>query len=331
MAAEASAAGTEVGKAYGTGAVVALGSTGWHEAMAEGTRRAIIATKAEIIADLGPSLKQAIATAEDDVDAAMDDLRWMLKHPAKWEKTVDDVAAKIKRMGERSERAIENGRPGQAAALQATRLRLIGIWEQLTGQTYTEGQRSMTGWANGAKTTDGKPTTVVGGVVSSIRGRLVTLKEAAHGYGYNTIAAYASGLSEADYLAVNAGRGVVRAVGNVFRASSPPTSPLNPMRDIVTWGRRTMEAYGHGFELEGPAVAARAARALGPLARAFDAQAGGLSLGVLGELRVRHEIDLRNAPAGITNEGVAALVNGPDDATIYLRQLRQAELLPATI
>jgi hypothetical protein len=151
-------------------------------------------------------------------------------------------------------------------------------------------------------------------------------------YGNRTASAWTGGFSHIVGPVTTA----LTNLRNVLRADSPP-GPASPLHEIDRWGARTADAYAGPMLARLRRLPVEVGSALGGMDRMLPDLLGdrlgiprGLQAGAALEVRVRHEIDLRNMPAGstATNAGVAAMVQAGVDASVYLRNLRSATLLP---
>jgi hypothetical protein len=125
--------------------------------------------------------------------------------------------------------------------------------------------------------------------------------------GTSWVTSVANAIARGDYRIATAMRTAMKAgVGE-----SPPK--WGPLRFVDKWGENIGAAWVGGIQ-----------KAIGG-SSILDTLRGP-SLGSMGNrpLRVIHEIDLRNAPAGTTNAGVAALVNAGIDASGLHFGLRHA-------
>lgn len=120
-----------------------------------------------------------------------------------------------------------------------------------------------------------------------------------------------------------------------LRSNSPPRT--GPLRFIGVWGQNLgalfvggmVHSIEHGQNAFASALAGyQAAAALSGVGVASAATFASTSTGTI---RIVHELDLRNAPEGITERGVAEILGPTMSAELYLRNLEQAALLPPPI
>jgi TP901 family phage tail tape measure protein len=218
----------------------------------------LVRGRAAIVQAIGATaggLRAAIDQAGSELRAARADRKWMLINPNAWRDQLREVEDALDRSQRRLEAAQRSGNLRRIAIEQAFQGRLTGAWEGLTGQAYQAGKRITNRHGDGLR--DAKPKLVRDAERSAeaTARPFKGLSKDMWTWGNRSGLAWAEGLAASQQAAINAGAGVVKATGGVFRASSPPTHPLNPMRDIVTWGRRTVEAYGDGMRQGVPSVA----------------------------------------------------------------------------
>lgn len=234
------------------------------------------------IGHLGPGFRAELKETRKAAEDGMDEILDALKNPTKFNSTIRKVEDNLDRLYRMRARAARQGNEVEVAIIDNGIQLQVGLWQGATGQSYQYGQRITQRHGKGMR--DGIPY-VSDAAEASARAAgkpLKALPDKAYSYGERTTSAYAAGIAAGRAAAVEAGRGVVHAVGNVFKASSPPTSPLNPMRDITRWGRRTMEAYGDGMRQGLPLVA-------GVLGGLGGPSLAGWSISASATQSVRHE------------------------------------------
>jgi hypothetical protein len=85
--------------------------------------------------------------AKKDIGSAMDDLIWAMNHPLQLEKDVAKVEAEL--TSKNLAKGLSSKNTEIKATAEQTKAHLIGIWENLTGRAYTEGDDASTKWRNG--------------------------------------------------------------------------------------------------------------------------------------------------------------------------------------
>lgn len=232
----------------------------WTPALVRGVDAAVIA-----FGGLGPGIREQLQSARQEVKAAMADLRFMIENPNAWKKTLRGVENQLEASYRRQARAAANDNQERVALERALQARLGGIWTELTGQAYRAGERITRRKGDGLAKDRDRPPRIVREMVADERRPLAGLENDARGYGSRTVDAYTAGLLSGVPFVSGAARIIAASAGGILRAESPPRHPLNPLRDVVLWGRRTMQSYGEGFEAEGAATRARIARAMRPI------------------------------------------------------------------
>lgn len=177
----------------------------------------------------------------------------------------------------------------------------------------------------------------VSGAASSVRAGASTVlsnTQGFHSYGSGVTGEYAGGILAGKGAAVRAAEEVLRAVRSVFRVESPPESPI--IRPARSWGRNLILEHAGGMR-EGVGVALAVAGSyvgqlgalLSPavtpqhLSPEFASAFAAPSTATLRHEHVVH-LDLRNAPEGVTNEGVARIVTKVLGADAFAWQLEHA-------
>jgi hypothetical protein len=200
---------------------------------------------------------------------------------------------------------------------------------RLVRESGPAGADTTGNYGTGMARNAGRPPTIAQNMAASVKSPLVRLGGQTYSWGSEAARQYANGLASGQTAARQAAIKIANAAGILLESASPPRHPDNKLRNVVKWGRSTMEAYGDGMLQARPYIEGRMAEALPgrPGGRIGELR---LDTNTTTEIRVRHEIDLRNAPPGVTAKEVAGYVNAVD-STVYLRNLRQASLLPATL
>jgi len=236
---------------YGAGAEVGQATVSLQpyfdalDALMTNATRIAVRKAADEMALLAPSFKSEIQGSRSTIEGAMDDLMWAIEHPMKRAKRTAQVEGDL--TGKALAKALRSTNPDVRAEGERVRAVLIAEWEKLTNRTWDYGKSINQNLARGQKASQHVPVDAAETTATQVAAPFKGLGPDMWTWGNRAGMSWAKGLTAATQAAIEAGAGVVRAVGGVFRASSPPTHPLNPMRDIVKWGQATIEAYGTGM------------------------------------------------------------------------------------
>jgi hypothetical protein len=178
------------------------------------------------------------------------DIHFLLTHPKFWNGLARDMEDAMDDLQKKLDRAEQNGNTKRAETLRAGLNVLKEQYQQFTGRAYDAGKKASkqhgAGIEDGSKGPEGS-VAIAKDVRTDVQSALHPIYLVLRRYGSATVQAYIDGLNAKRQAAIDAGAGIAKAVGKVFKASSPPTHPLNPMRHIRSWGQATMGAYVAGF------------------------------------------------------------------------------------
>jgi hypothetical protein len=264
--------------------------------------------------------------------------------PKLWRRLTAEEQRAMLALVPKAERAGADTADGYGDGTKRNSAKAPRTWEDMTGKQRRAMLRMLreagpagadtTGeYGGGMARNAGRAPTIAQNMAARVKSPLVTLQGQTYAWGSETARQYANGLASGVTASRQAAIKIANAAGILLESASPPKHPDNPLRNVVRWGRSTMEAYGDGIASARPYIEGKMIEALSvgrPGNGGSRIGAMTLEASTVTELRVRHEIDLRNAPPGVTSQDVAGYVNAVD-STVYLRNLRQAALLPATL
>lgn len=275
-------AGDETGKAYGTGAMMALASDGFREQFAIDTRIAV-AKATNALALMSPAFRDQIHEARDTARAAMDDLMWAIEHPMKRAKRVAEIEGDL--TGKALARALRSRNPDVRAEGERVRAVLIQQWEQLTDQTWDFGLTTAQNLARGIKRNKPAVAGAAGDVADAAKGPISKLATQATNYGTNYGKNLAAGMRSQVSEVRDAAGALARATSNQNRISSPAKEgPWSLGGGPEGWGVRYGQMLARGMLRARGEVAAAAGTLAG------TASMDGYTLDTSSSRTVNHQV-----------------------------------------
>ncbi len=193
-------------------------------------------------------LSAGIKDGRDVVKNAMKDLMYAMEHPAQLAKFKARIEGALS--GQKLAEGLRSKNPVIRNTAEAAKTALVQQWQLATGLAWDNGLSINDNLARGMWKTKPKVHDAARKTVNQdVKPVLESAIPAATTAGANTGQAFADGLASKAQAAMQASSAVTRAAGNVMKASSPPRHPMNGMRDVMKWGRATMEAYGDGMKM----------------------------------------------------------------------------------
>ena len=226
-----------------TAAAASVGSFGqmW-DGLTEGIDPAIAKLESRLKM-VGPKSKDAILSARDSVGQAMDELRWEIRNPMKWARTLDDVESKIRNLGRKALAAAQSGNARLSGAYSRAQIRIIGIWEQLTGKAWDYAKSWNENLARGQRQTRGK---VVGEAETSnrrVKGKLGNTRGIEAG-GEAIGSSWMQGIIDGIGDLWNGFVGILEGVRDRLGGSLPEAGPLV---GVEQGGASLAQAWGEGL------------------------------------------------------------------------------------
>lgn len=189
--------------------------------------------------NLGPGLKGTILSARKDVDDAMDEVRWVINHPKKWAKAVDDTEGAIKKLLRQRDKALREGNQPLARYLEGQAGMFISNWEELTGVAWDESLSVGENFAKGLRRKKPEVKGAAEELTGAARGPIKTLTSQATNYGTNYGKNIAAGMRSQVSAVRDAAGALARAGANQNRISSPAKEgPWSLGGGPEGWGRR---------------------------------------------------------------------------------------------
>lgn len=283
-------------KATGEGAVAALATAGWAQAMRPPILQGVDAA-IQAIGALGPGMRDQLKSARSEIKAAMADLRWAIANPRAWENTLRKVENAIEDSQARIVKYTRQGNTRKLALEQIYQNRLIGVHEQTSGQAYQWGKRITQRHGKGLKDGDGKggPTDEARELNRAVR-RYLRNKDGVYDGGSAIVKAWRSGILSALTASIQPIKDLLENIGGLFGGSLPEHGPL-----VGTWhgGGDLVRQWTREAGAELPKAEQMMGAGMGRVARRMRQEASGQltmrGAGVAGHLRGSGAVRVQHA------------------------------------
>ena len=245
--------------------------------MATGAGRYMVNRLAKEVGEIGPSLRDAVRSARDEVQQAMQDLRWAIEHPMKRAKQIAWLEGKL--TGQNLARALGSQKQSVHEEGIRTQALIIQEWEALAGKSWDYGQSVATNLARGIKNKKREPINAARDTKKAATDQLASAADAATTAGQNTASGFAAGILSNIGSVISAAQRIAQAIADNTKPGSPTKSgPLSKDGGIERWARKHVQLFNKGLSEESVdpgAIFRRVGQGPGDRQRTFAPPPGG--------------------------------------------------------
>jgi hypothetical protein len=198
---------------------------------------------------LGVGVKDMRKQLRTEFDQVLDDMQTLLTNPGFWNRLTRQMRRTYDRLQDSLATAQRNGDHRRVAILTATMDRIDQMHVRATGRSLKHGRAEGEALGRGLDEKQDRVRNAAGRLTDKIEDQfsMAAMLKRMKDYGSDTAQAYIDGVNAKRQAAIEAGAGLVKALGTVPATSSPPRHPDNPWRNADKWGADTVNHYLNGM------------------------------------------------------------------------------------